>query len=141
MLVLGIILVLIAGGAIVAALLGGAGQPAVFDLGGLEVQTNTLGAFLFGAATVLLLVIGLGMMRAGAARARRRRQERKELKRLKKLEGQESAAATTSAVPATGAHAGDTHAGGTHTGGTHADPAAPRTEGSPTTTDNPPPAR
>lgn len=131
MLVLGMILVLIAGGAIVAALLGGAGQPAVFDLGGLEVQTNTLGAFLFGAATVLLLVVGLGMMRAGAARASRRRRERKELKRLKKLEGQESAATTSSTAPTAEPHAG----------GAHADPAAPRTEGGPTTTGNPPPPR
>ena len=77
MLVLGLILVLVATGALVAALVGGSNDPAQFDLGLFDVQTNTLGVFLIGAATVLLLVLGLELIRAGLRRASRRRQGRR----------------------------------------------------------------
>jgi hypothetical protein len=114
MLVLGILLVLLAAGAIVAAIVGGTGQPAVFDLGVVEVQTNAFGAFIIGASTVLLLVLGLALMRSGATRARRRRQERKELHRLHKQLGsdREAGAATTPGTTASTDHrAGDTATG------------------------------
>jgi hypothetical protein len=120
MLALGIILVLLAAGAVVAALLGGAGNPATFELGLLEIQTNTLGAFLFGAVTVVLLLMGLGLIRAGVARARRRREERKELNRLhRKLD--ESPGASTGASTGGGAATRST---------------APADPGAPTTSDS-----
>lgn len=112
MLALGIILVLIAAGAAIAAVFGGAGQPATFDLGVVEVQTNTLGSFLLGAVTVVILVIGLALIRAGAARARRRRQERKELKTLHKR--MEAEGGTAAGSTAGGGHTatGEPHAAG-----------------------------
>ena len=95
MLVLGIILVLLAGGAFVAALAGGSHQPAAFDLGLVEIQTNTLGVFLFGAVTVLLLAIGVWLTRAGIGQARRRHKDKKELIRLTtELEARDSRAET-----------------------------------------------
>lgn len=86
MLVLGLLLVLLAGVAIVAALFGGPGQPSTFDLGSFQLETTALGTFLLGAATVLVLAVGIGLIRVGAGRARRHRQERRELSRLKKQE-------------------------------------------------------
>ena len=131
MLVLGLILVLVATGALVAALVGGSNDPAQFDLGLFDVQTNTLGVFLIGAATVLLLVLGLELIRAGLRRASRRRQERKQLKRLEAREAE-----TRHVEPAPTA----THPTATTTGtgaptGTHAAPA----ETTPTTSTETPP--
>lgn len=104
MLVLGIILVLLAVGAFVAALAGGSNQPASFDLGLLNVQTNTLGVFLLGAATVVLLVAGLALISAGIRRAGRRRQERKKLNRLtEELETRDRQSAATESPSETGA--------------------------------------
>jgi len=130
MLALGIILVLLAGGVIVAALFGGAGQTASFDLGVVDVETNTLGVFLLGAGTLLLLVIGLGLIRSGLARARRRRQERKELNRLhRRLEKEQTTGTATSGTATT---TGEQPAEGATPG--------PATR-SDTPSDNPPPAR
>lgn len=62
-----------------------------FELGGLQVTVEPLWVFLAGAATVLLLVLGLELMRASARRARRRRQEKKELeRRAERLESHEA---------------------------------------------------
>jgi hypothetical protein len=120
MLALGIILVLIAAGAAIAAVFGGTGQPATFDLGVVEVQTNTLGSFLLGAVTVVVLVLGLALIRAGAARARRRRQERKELKTLHKR--MEAGGGTAAGATAGGAH---TTTGEPHAAGGPAEPSGP----------------
>lgn len=95
MLALGIILVLLAAAAILAALFGGTVEPLVFELGAFNVTTNTLTVFVAGALTVLVLVVGLGLIRAGLRRARQRRQEKKELNRLaSKLEEREATRST-----------------------------------------------
>ena len=82
MLVLGLILIVVSALALIAALVGGSNDPATFDLGLFNVQTNTLGVFLIGAATVLLFVMGLELTRSGVRRANRRRKEKKEYHRL-----------------------------------------------------------
>jgi hypothetical protein len=82
MLVLGLVLILVSAIALVAALAGGSNDPATFDLGLFDVQTNTLGVFLLGSATVLLFVMGLELTRSGVRRANRRRKEQKEYQRL-----------------------------------------------------------
>ena len=92
MLALGVILVLLAAAAILAAVFGGAAEPLVFELGAFNVTTNTFTVFVTGALTVLVLVVGLGLIRAGLRRARQRRHEKKELNRLAhKLEQREAA--------------------------------------------------
>ncbi len=115
MLVLGIILLLIAAALLVAALFGGSstGEPTGFDLGAINVETNTLSVFLVGAVTVALVVAGLALISAGLRRARRRRQEKKELHRLtRKVEAQESRTAveptdtTTDTTTSTGTTTG-----------------------------------
>lgn len=82
MLALGIILVLIAGGVLAAALLGTSPDPVTFDLGVVDIEASPLGVFLAGAVTLLLLVIGVSLVRTGVRRANRRRQEKRELHRL-----------------------------------------------------------
>jgi hypothetical protein len=82
MLVLGLILIVVSALALIAALVGGSNDPATFDLGLFNVETNTLGVFLIGAATVLLFVMGLELTRSGVRRANRRRKEKKEYHRL-----------------------------------------------------------
>lgn len=62
-----------------------------FELGGIQVTMEPLWVFLTGAATVLLLVLGLELMRAAARRARRRRHEKKEReRRAQRLEDHEA---------------------------------------------------
>ena len=81
MLVLGVVLVVVALAVLVAALVGGSNEGARFDLGIFEVETNTLGVFLLGAATVFLLFLGLLLAQAGLRRSARRRKEQRELNR------------------------------------------------------------
>lgn len=88
MLALGLILILLSALALVAALVGGSSDRAVFDLGLFDVQTNTLGVFLIGAGTVLLFVMGLELTRSGVRRANRRRKEKKDYQRLSERHGE-----------------------------------------------------
>lgn len=99
MLALGVILIVLA--ALVAAfVVFGAPDAATcsaeeacstFELGGIQVTMEPLWVFLTGAATVLLLVLGLEMMRAAARRARRRRHEKKDReRRVERLESHEA---------------------------------------------------
>lgn len=91
MFALGIILILLAAGVLLLAVVSGAQTPATFELGGASVTMEPLWVFLAGAMTVLLLVLGLELVRAGARRASKRRKEKKELNRLaEKLEAQET---------------------------------------------------
>lgn len=105
MLVVGLILVVVAALILVGALVGSTDSPVVFDLGILDVETDTIGAYLLGAVTVLLFVVGLELIRQGARRARKRRRDTKELNRLsEKLEAHE--AKDRDATPATGTDPG-----------------------------------
>lgn len=90
MLVVGLILIVIAAVLLVAALAGGLNDPATFELGILRLDTDTLGVFLLGAATVLIFVMGLELVRSGVRRANRRRKEKKELNRLSERGGASS---------------------------------------------------
>lgn len=82
MLVLGLILILLAAGATLVAVLGASTIPVDFQLGGFSLSMEPLWVFFTGAATVLLLVLGVELMRAGARRANKRRKDKKELNRL-----------------------------------------------------------
>ena len=101
MLVLGIILVLLAAGAILAALVAAPAQTATFDLGAFSLEMNTVGVFFAGAGAVVLLAIGLELIRSGLRRANQRRKEKKELNRLSKLEARSGTAAGASGSTAT----------------------------------------
>jgi hypothetical protein len=82
MLILGLLLIVLAVGATLVAVLGAPTARVEFELGGLSLSMGPLWVFFAGAATVLLLVLGLELIRAGARRARRRRRDKKELHRL-----------------------------------------------------------
>ncbi len=82
MLALGLVLVVISTVFLVAALAGGSDDPAGFDLGIFDVETDTRGVFLLGAATVLLFVMGLELIRSGVRRTNRVRKDKKQLKQL-----------------------------------------------------------
>jgi hypothetical protein len=126
MLVLGIILVLVASLALIAALTGGSTQDVVFSLGIIEVTTTPMIVFLIGAATVLVFVMGLELIRSGLRRASKRRKERKELNRLsQQLEARETEKATGT---------GDTTTATTTTAATTTGPADATTTDQPATT-------
>lgn len=82
MLVLGVILILLAAGLLVGFLSSGT-QQVTFDGGFLNITMSTLTIYLLGAATLLLLVLGLSLVRRGTRAANRRRKEHKELGRVK----------------------------------------------------------
>ncbi len=91
MFVLGLLLVLLAAGLLVAAIVAGADDRAAFDLGSLELSVSTTVVFLLGALTLLLLITGLSLIRSAARRAAARRKESKELSKLSaKLEKKEA---------------------------------------------------
>lgn len=116
MFVLGLLLILLAVGVSLAAVMGTSDQLVTFDLNAFTVQMNPLGVFLTGAATVLVLVIGLGLARAGMRSARKRREEKRELRRLnKKVAAQERGEGTHTAPTATTGTTPTTTADGTDT--------------------------
>jgi hypothetical protein len=102
MLVLGLILVLIAAGALVSMLFAGstAAHVTVFTE---HLHASALVFFLAGAATLLLFIMGLELMRAGLRRANR---NRKNNKRLRRLERREAARRREAAQPPTAVTAG-----------------------------------
>jgi hypothetical protein len=84
MLVLGLILVLLSAGALVAVLASGTNDTAVMYGG--SVHLPTLVVFLAGAAALLLFVIGLELLRSGVKRANQNRQNNKRLRKLERRE-------------------------------------------------------
>ncbi|MGZ4427516.1 MAG: hypothetical protein ACXVXC_12790 [Nocardioidaceae bacterium] len=117
MLVLGLLLVLAAVVAAVAVLAGGGNDPASYSVGSLHVSTNVLTVFVFGALTLLVLMVGLMLMRSGAARANQRRKDARKLKRLTAQAEQQDAERTRTddRAAATG-NTTEIPAGGTTTG-------------------------
>ena len=108
MLVLGLILVLIAVLVVLGALAGG-NDPAALDIGPLALNVSVFTVFLIGAATLLVLVVGVALIRSGTRRANQRRREHKQLTRLeKKLDQQQGSGA---------APAGDTGSAGNGSAG------------------------
>ena len=114
MLVLGVILLVLCGGALLAAVFGGSTETATFDLGPVHAQTTTFSVFLVGVFTVVLFAIGLQLVRAGVRRARQRRSEKKELARLtEKLQAHEAGPqGAGTAAGTTGGATGDAEATG-----------------------------
>jgi hypothetical protein len=82
MLALGLILILLAAGFLLAALAGGADDQAAFAAGSFDMELSTMAVFLLGAGTLLVFVIGLELVRSGLRRGHRRRKESKQLDRL-----------------------------------------------------------
>lgn len=78
MVVAAVIVLLIAVLLVIAALFGGSGD-ATLDLGWFNLEGTSSIMFFLGMATLLLVVLGLGMLRTGIRRARTHRAERREL--------------------------------------------------------------
>ena len=79
MIVLGLLLLIAVIVVVIVAVVAGDGAVSL-NLVGAEVDTLVRWVFLAGAASVVLLVIGLDLLGRGLRRARRRRQEVKRLK-------------------------------------------------------------
>lgn len=75
MTIVGVVLLVIATIMLLAALFGASGGEVPFDLGFVEGSISVLGVFLLGAATVLVFVSGLELLRSGLRRSWRRRRE------------------------------------------------------------------
>src|SRR4051794_27083817 len=80
MLVLGLVLILLAAAVGAGAVFDG-GEKASVELLGTTVDTTVAGVFFTGAATMLLLLLGVWLVTASMGRARRKRAERKDAKR------------------------------------------------------------
>ncbi len=101
MFVLGLILILLSAGALVAVLASGTDDQSAMYGG--SVNLPTLVVFLAGAAALLLFIMGLELVRSGLKRAN---QNRKNTRRLRKLERREEARraeepGTTAGTPGT----------------------------------------
>ena len=145
MFVLGLVLILLSAGALVAVLASGTDDRSA--LYGGTVELPTLVIFLAGAAALLLFIMGLELVRSGIKRANT---NRKNSKRLRKLEKEgvvaPGGAGTTTGTgepgpgtSGTAASGGTTAPGGTTTSGGTTGPGSTGAEDGPYQT--PPPAR
>ena len=144
MFVLGIILIVLSAGGLVAVLASGTDDRSA--LYGGDVTMPTLVVFLAGAAALLLFIMGLELVRSGLKRAN---QNRKNKRRLRKLEKQQGSTPQTvpASGPATSDRAPESATGHSSPGGPPAPPAgtsappssAPPAAGGPY--ENPPPTR
>ncbi|MEO5710340.1 MAG: LapA family protein [Nocardioidaceae bacterium] len=87
MLVLGLILILVSAGSLVAVLASGTDDKAM--LFG-SVSMPTLVVFLAGAAALLIFIMGLELVRSGVRRANQNRKTKKKLRTLEKREEKRS---------------------------------------------------
>jgi hypothetical protein len=111
MFVLGLILILLSAGALVAVLASGTDDQAAMYGGSLNLPT--LVVFLAGAAALLLFIMGLELVRSGLKRATQNRKNTRRLRKLEKREAQRRAQEPGTAAPADATT-------GTTTGGTTA---------------------
>lgn len=95
MLVLGLILILVSAGSLVAVLASGTDDTAM--LFG-SVSMPTLVVFLLGAAALLIFIMGLELVRSGVRRANQNRKSKKKLRTLEKREEKRSEAAPADAA-------------------------------------------
>ncbi len=129
MTVIGVLLIIVAVVLLLIGLLAGADADTTLAIGGAHISMSAMGVFLMGAATVLIFVSGLEMLRSGLRRSLRHRRELKEARavvaeqeRRGREGGAEPAAAGTTAPGATGETTGDTT--GTAAAGTGEPPPA-----------------
>lgn len=122
MFVLGLILILLSAGTLVAVLATGTNDQAAMYGGSIELPT--LVVFLAGAAALLLFIMGLELVRSGVKRANQNRLNKKRLRKLEKREdarqdgvaGETAPAATGDGTQATGDRPATGPASGTATG-------------------------
>jgi hypothetical protein len=112
MLAIGLILILLAAGALIAVLATGTDDQAA--LFGSTLEMPTLVVFLAGAATLLVFIMGLELTRSGLRRANRTRRDRKRLRKLDKQRGDEPVTGGTGSSADTGTteNAGTPHSTG-----------------------------
>lgn len=79
MLLLGLLLLVAAAALMVGAVYDGA-DPTTVEVLGRSLHTTVAGVFFTGAATMLVFLLGVWMLRASMGRVRRRRAERKEIR-------------------------------------------------------------
>lgn len=99
MLVLGLILILLSAGSLVAVLSSGTDDKSALFGGTLEMPT--LVVFLAGAAALLVFIMGLELVRSGIRRANENRKTKKKLRTLEKREEKRSDGSTPGAPAAT----------------------------------------
>jgi membrane protein implicated in regulation of membrane protease activity len=78
MTVIGVLLILLAAVLLLIGLLAGSDTSTTLSLGGVDISMSAMAIFLMGAATVLIFVSGLELLRSGLRRSLRRRRELKE---------------------------------------------------------------
>ena len=113
MFVLGLVLILLAAGSLIAVLASGTDDQAALYGGSLDLPTFVV--FLAGAAALLLFIMGLELVRSGIKRANT---NRKNTRKLRKLEKQRAGTSTAGARPASTTGATSDTTGGTNTGAT-----------------------
>ena len=95
MLVLGLILILLSAGSLVAVLSSGTDDHAQLFGGAIDVSTMVV--FLAGAAALLVFIMGLELVRSGVRRANTNRKTKKKLRTLEKREEQRADSTDTTA--------------------------------------------
>jgi len=109
MFVIGIVLVLLSAGALVAVLASGTDDQAAIYSG--SIHLPTLVVFLAGAGALLLFITGLDLVRAGLKRAGRNRRNNRRLRKLEKREDARQDGSGPTAAPEPGGARGEATGG------------------------------
>ena len=142
MTVIGVLVILLAAVLLLIGLLAGADTSTTLSLGGIDITMSAMGIFLMGAATVLIFVSGLEMLRSGLRRSMRHRRELKEARAVvaeqERREQPAESEPTTATPGASGTDATGTAPtqAGTETGTTGTATTETGTTGSTDTTDD-----
>lgn len=89
MLALGLIMIILAALVVLTVLFGANSAAITFGLTFFDIETTPVVVFFLGAATLLVLVTGIGLVSRGTRREMRMRKDRKELERLHAREAEQ----------------------------------------------------
>jgi len=133
MTIIGAILLLISVLLLLGAIFGGSDGEVQLDLGIVDISMSVLSVFLVGAASVLLFVCGLELLRSGTRRSLRRRRELKHARAVVAQHEQRQPSATQpSATQPSESQPSEATADDTAAGETHRTESGPPTEPGPT---------
>jgi len=112
MTVIGVLLIIVAAVLLLIGLVAGSDASTTLSLGGVDISMSAMGVFLMGAATVLIFVSGLELLRSGLRRSLRQRRELKEARAVvaerERRDGETGAQPTATETAPAGTAAGTT---------------------------------
>lgn len=93
------LIILLACVLLVIAMIYGGGDSARVDLGAFDLDATSAVVFFLGMATLLLVVLGLGLVKGGLRRSKQHRQDRRKAAELDRVKRDQQSPETSSGAP------------------------------------------